>query len=252
MIRWWLDIAHVHRLDIAVRRSGGEMIWHHDRDLEDLPIAWMRAENAGRADVYMRPARGVAWPLVFLDDVERRLALRIATKYDCAVLETSPPGGCHIWLRCSRPLTETQRRRAQRWLAHRAGADLGSISGEHLGRLAGMKNWKRQGCWVNVLALSATQRAWDPQDVPGIAETEESRHKGRRTPRHRTGRDLSPSGRDWGWVCSQLERGADPQNLTQRLAARAELRRGADASRYARQTVQKAARHVASTNCSGA
>jgi hypothetical protein len=39
--------------------------------------------------------------------------------------------------------------------AHRIDVDLGSISGEHLGRLlAGFKNWKRRGRWVNVLTAS--------------------------------------------------------------------------------------------------
>ena len=251
MIRWWHEIAAVEHVDIAVRRSGGEMIWHHDQHLSRLPLPWMRAENAGGADVYWRPARGHAWPLVFLDDVERRLALRIAGKYDCAVVETSPPGGCHVWLRCSRPLTEAERRRAQRWLVARTGADPGSVSGAHLGRLAGLKNWKRQGCWVNVRALTVNCPPWDPQVVPRIDETEGRSRRGRDTPR-RSGRDLSPSGRDWGWVCSQLERGVDSGDVTRRLIARAEPRRGADAARYARQTIQKATRHVANVDFSGA
>jgi len=244
MLRWWHDIAAVDRVDLAVRRSSGEMLWHLNQSISDLPLRWLRAENVRRGDIYLRPARGPNWALVFLDDVERRLAIRMAAKYDCAVIETSPPGGCHVWLRCTQPLSERQRRQAQRWLAQRAGADLGSVSGEHLGRLAGMKNWKRRGVWVNVLALATTGRAWDPQVVPGLDEAAQPIP---RQPRRRrgAGRDLSPSGRDWAWVCSQLERGADNEDLTRRLTARATPRRGTDARRYARHTVKKAVRHVA-------
>ena len=245
MLRWWQDFAAVDQVDIAVRRSTGEMIWHPSRSIAQLPLSWLRAENASRGDIYLRPARGQRWPLVFLDDVERRLAVRIAAKYDSAVIETSPPGGCHVWLRCTQPLCETQRRRAQRWLAQRADADLGSVSGEHLGRLAGMKNWKRRGTWVNVLALTTAGRAWDPQVVTGLNEAGDPRPRRRSHTRRRHSRDLSPSGHDWAWVCSQLERGADDQDLTRRLVARATPRRGADAPRYARHTVHKAVRHVA-------
>ena len=41
-----------------------------------------------------------------------------------------------------------------------------SISGEHLGRLAGFKNWKRGGTWVNVLGASCHGRHWDPTVRP--------------------------------------------------------------------------------------
>lgn len=246
MLCWWHKTAAVDYVDIAVRRSGGEMIWHPSRSIAQLPLPWLRAENVRGGDIYLRPARGRSWPLVFLDDVDRRLAVRIAAKYDGAVIETSPPGGCHVWLRCTQPLSETQRRRAQQWLAQRAEADPGSTSGEHLGRLAGMKNWKRRGVWVNVLALTATGGAWDPQVVPGLDQAGDPMPRMQSyARRRRRGRDLSPSGHDWAWVCSQLERGADDQNLTRRLTARATPRRGADAQRYARYTVQKAIRHVA-------
>lgn len=81
--------------------------------------------------------------LVFLDDLEPSLAVAIARKYAALAVATSPHGGCHLWLGCLQSLSESQRAQAHRWLAQRTGADQASTSCEHLGRLAGFKNWKR-------------------------------------------------------------------------------------------------------------
>ena len=128
-----------------------EMLWRRDRALEDLPLAWARAENAHGAEIYIRPARGFDWPLVFLDDVAVPVARQGAVDPRRAGRPTSPAGGCHLWLPCDRGLDEAPgcRPSAARGPV-RCGQ--GSVSGEHLGRLAGFRNWKRAGCWVNMLA----------------------------------------------------------------------------------------------------
>ena len=237
MLRW-LHSAGIERADLAVHRADGAMIWHRSQVLEQLPLAWARAQNIRAAEVYLRPARGEPWPLTFLDDVALHLAVRITEKYRALAVRTSPVGGCHLWLACQRPLAESERATAQRWLAQRTGADPASISGEHLGRLAGFKNWKRQGVWVNVIAAS-WHRCWDP--TPALAACGPA-HLRRGPSLPRAGRDLSPSGREWAWVCGRLENGRDSEALYQRLVARARQRRGQDAERYAR---HRATRHVA-------
>ena len=142
MLDWWAATG-VDRVDLAVRRPTGAMLWQRDRALDALPIAWARAENVQHADVYVRPARGHAWPLVFVDDVGVDRAQALAREVDILLVETSPAGGCHVWLHCDRVLAEHDRMHAQRgWIAT-LDADPGSVSGEHLGRLAGFKNWKR-------------------------------------------------------------------------------------------------------------
>ena len=242
MLAWWAATG-VDRVDLAVRRASGAMLWQRDRAIAALPLAWARAENAQQADIYGRPARGRSWPLVFVDDVAVDRALAVAREVDVLLVETSPVGGCHVWLRCDRALTEDERTRVQRtWIA-RLDADPASVSGEHLGRLAGFKNWKRGGCWVNVRA-AAQGRPW--LTVDDLKATPPSSGAAPTRPQGRDGlRDTTPSGQDWAWVCTCLEHGHHPDTIYARLVDRARPRRGADAERYAQRTLAHARRHVA-------
>jgi hypothetical protein len=241
MLRWW-EQAGVERVDLAVRRPSGAMIWHRDDSVDSLPLGWARAENARGAEVYVRPSRGYRWPMVFLDDLPLPRAVAIARKYDALVVHTSPVGGCHLWLCCTVPLAEEARGQVQRWLAARCGADPASTSGEHLGRLAGFKNWKRAGTWVNVVEASHGNGPFAPR-------LEEGRRHPRRTERFRStgghlapgeGVDTSESGREWGFICGLLEDGCDASAAYSRLLEHARLRRGRDAERYAQRTVSRA------------
>lgn len=214
------------------------MLWVSDRGLDELPLAWARAENAARAEIYIRPARGYAWPLLLLDDLPVDLALRIARHYAALVVRTSPAGGCHVWLATTEELDERQRKACQRDLAARTGADPASTSGEHLGRLAGFRNHKRGGPWVNVLRGS-DQPAWPPP--ADLLATEVARRTQSR-PSASAGVDRSPSGLDWAWVCHQLDAGTSPDVVVRQLVARCRRRRGGDAERYAHRTVVAASR----------
>ena len=247
MLAGWKGMG-VDRADLALRLPDGEVAWQRNRLLENLPMAWPRAANTHGAEVYIRPARGFEWPLVFLDDVAVALALEAVDRHGGLAVQTSPAGGCHLWLPCSRPLDEVGRCRVQRWLSGSFGADPASISGEHLGRLAGFRNWKRCGCWVNLLRSLV-----DPEIslmVPADLLEEDGGGAGRRAnhgpsdPYTRSGRDTSPSGMDWHWVCSRLEAGQDPEQVRRDLVATARSRRGQDAERYARRTVESAMRKV--------
>lgn len=236
MLGWWGEMG-IDRVDLAVKRSA-TMHWYEDLAPSALPLAWARRENVRQAEIYVRPAREYAWPLVFLDDIPASLAGRVAAKYDAMIVETSPEGGCHVWLGCTCSLGEEARREAQRWLARRLPADLGSVSGEHLGRLAGFKNWKRGGVWVNVLDASDRGRRWDPAAASSTDHTETLRptanHRSHGTP------DTSPSGREWGWICGMLESGCPPEVAYARLHEAARTRRGRDADRYTQRTLRRA------------
>lgn len=243
MLRFWSQRG-IGAVDLAVRRADGAMIWHREGSLRQLPLRWLRAENAHQAEVYIRPARTGVWPLVLLDDVDPGLARRIAQKYAALVVNTSPAGGCHLWLCLTRALEEAQRYQAQRWLIPRVNADPGSVSGEHLGRLAGMRNWKRAGVWVNVVDPEPWPRpAWDP--TPALRAPPSIPRRITPPPRrqhHHHGNDDSASGHEWGWVCGALEAGVAPEIIYRQLLERASLRRGRDAERYARHTLQRALR----------
>jgi len=241
MLAWWAATG-VDRVDLAVRRASGAMLWQRDRPIARLPLAWARAENVQHADIYARPARGRSWPLILIDDVALGRADAVAREVEAFLVETSPDGGCHVWLRCDRALAEDERRRVQRTWLVRLGGDPGSVSGEHLGRLAGFKNWKRGGCWVNVRP-AAPGRPWlvvDDPHTPPRPPTAPTR-----PPRRDSRRDTTPSGHDWAWVCTRLERGLAPDAIYAQLVDRARHRRGADAERYAQRTLAHARRHVA-------
>jgi hypothetical protein len=177
---------------------------------------------------------------VFLDDLPVPVARQLALAYGAMVVQTSPAGGCHVWLPCDRGLDEEARLQAQRGLAARFGADKASVSGEHLGRLAGFKNWKRSGCWVNLLCgMDGAHRfpvqPMEPPAPPGSIRSEPPRPAARGG----TG-DGSASAMEWGWVCHLLELGQAPDKVYQMLVDRAASRRGSDVERYARRTVERA------------
>ena len=241
--------AGIERADLAVRKVNGAMLWYAECPLDHLPLAFARAHNAKQADIYVRPARGYPWPMVFLDDVAVPMARRIAKKYATLAVHTSTHGGCHLWLPLTCALDEQQRCHVQRWLIPRIGADPGSVSGEHLGRLAGMKNWKRGGQWVNILHQpSAHRSAWDPTPALRSASHAERPVITRSAPPRSCRVDQSASAREWGWVCGALKAGLSPTAVYQRLLNQASPRRGPDAERYARYTIARAIRHISNTN----
>jgi hypothetical protein len=243
MIAWWNTVG-LDRVDLAVRRADGSMLWHRDLVLTALPLAWARAENVRHADIYLRPARGHAWPVAFVDDVAVDRARRVARDTGALVIETSPAGGCHLWIACDHPLAEVDRAHAQRWWVRQLDADPGSVSGEHLGRLAGFKNWKRGGCWVNVLVAPRAGCPWNP--TVALAHTPSTVRRPPAPWPRTDGGDTSPSGCDWAWVCTRLEAGHAASRVYDELITRCRPRRGADAERYAQRTVEQAQRHVAS------
>jgi hypothetical protein len=248
MLEAWHQ-AGIERADLALRTATAAMLWYPDCPLDHLPLALARAHNVKQADIYVRPARGYSWPMVFLDDVAVPMARRIARKYATLAVLTSTLGGCHLWLPLTRALDEQQRCDVQRWLIPRIGADPGSVSGEHLGRLAGMKNWKRAGQWVNIIHRPDPYASpWDP-----TLALQSDAHAKRpaitpSAPARSSRGDRSESAREWGWVCGALEAGLSPTAVYQRLLHHASPRRGPDAERYARYTIARAIRHTSKRN----
>lgn len=247
-LAWFLEMD-IDRFDLAVQRRHGPRAlflapsytghWYLDHLRLRRLLPWLRAENVHGADIYFRPHAKTPWPVVFLDDLPTPFAARVAHKYRANVIETSL-GRTHVWLATTKPLDPTQRTQAQRFLVTklRGLADRGSISGDHWGRLPGMRNRKpgRNG-WVN-LHTQSRRRPW----TPSLLETTPLPSGDPRAKERSRHDDASRS--EWGWVMGCLENGIPSQVVLARLIERASPRRGHDTERYARRTLARACRRL--------
>lgn len=243
----WMGSVGVDRFDLAVHRADGAFLAGHSRNLSacDLEryLGWARAENAHGAEVYVRPARGYAWPLLLLDDTPPHRAVAIARKYGALVVRTSTAGGCYMWLRVERALDETERCSAQRYLQPLVGADPGSISGEHWGRLAGFRNNKR-GEWVGVVAISHAP-AWRPSlGLAQGAQVSSTAGKRQQGVSNSHGRDESVA--EFAWCAHALRAGRQPHAIEAELGRRAHARGKRNPADYARRTVRRALERLSS------
>ncbi|MCP4407104.1 MAG: hypothetical protein GY807_04960 [Gammaproteobacteria bacterium] len=252
LLQWFFHMG-VTQFDLAIQRRGAngvprQFLAPRFTGAESLEMArlesrlpWLRAENAAGNDIYFRPSRRIAWPMVFLDDLPPRIATKIAVKYRAAVIETSP-GSCHLWLGTALPLAEAERTRVQQDLVTRlqGAADPGSVSGDHWGRLPGFRNHKpHRNCWVNLHTTSKAPPYLPSPTTPALTNTVLT--SPRPFPRSEDGPDMSRL--EWGWVRGCLESGVPSHWVLLQLIRRARRRRGEnDAIRYARYTVQKACR----------
>ncbi|TLS77922.1 hypothetical protein FE236_02140 [Mariprofundus erugo] len=248
-VDWFIGVAGIMSFDLGSRQSDVSLYLRSNipgQKVYDF-MGWLAFNNThGNREAQIRPHRHDAVPLIFFDDVQRDVALRIAAKYSACVVETSNQGGCHVWVNTDRALTENERYLVQKHLHKRIDADAGSISGEHFGRMCGFKNWKR-GCWVNLLATTDIK----PLAItkPMLADVHAEVHR-KSEPRYQvvsdltvltsTGRDSSNSGQDWGWVNEQLAMGADRDSVETELADRAASRGKPRADAYAHRTVENA------------
>jgi len=266
-MNWFVYVAQVESFDVASRDANVSM---YDRQgvaanqVIDNYLKWLAFNNTKKnREACIRPHRHDSVPLIFFDDVEREVALLISDLYSACIVETSKEGGCHVWVHTDRHLSEHERYLVQKYLYKRIGADGGSISGEHWGRLCGYKNWKRNGCWVNLLAATCHK----PLKITGAMLVDVAPIKASaapiKAPAPTTGSntqlcgsiaypkssisgsgDSTESGLEWGWACENLAKGVDANRVEDELYAKASSRKKAGAQRYARRTVERAKQHV--------
>ena len=153
----WFSAAEVDRWNFAVLTERGMLGHERARDRDEVfkcsGWGWVKNGESDGRNIYMRPAKGSSWPIVFLDDIGPRTSLGIARKYAALVVETSL-NNCQVWVKCNRALDEASRCFVQRSLATKIGADAHSVSGDHFGRAPGYKNRKpgRNAFTVNILS----------------------------------------------------------------------------------------------------
>lgn len=155
----WFQTAGIDAWNFCVLDRG--MLGHErarDRAEVEKSLGWGWVKNQNGHDVYIRPARGRGWPIVFLDDLPPRKARGIARKYASMVIETSADN-CQVWTRVAHSLSEPERATVQRSLVSLVGADPGSASGDHFGRAVGYCNRKRGRADFVVRVLLATNGA---------------------------------------------------------------------------------------------
>lgn len=249
-VDWFINVAGIKAFDLASRLADTSMFSRHKVTASKINdyLGWMAFNNTHHnREAQIRPYRTDAVPLIFFDDVLRKDALKIAGKYSACVVETSAEGGCHVWIHTDRDLTEHERYLVQKHLHGRIGADAGSVSGEHYGRLCGFKNWKRGGCWLNLLA--ATKRKplvitpdmlVDVSPVSPMNASLPSQRGSAPAETSNSSRDTSASGQDWGWACERLSKGDAPDQVESELADKAAARHKPKPEAYAQRTVERA------------
>ena len=248
----WFQGAGVDSWNFSVLDKG--MLGHErprDRAEVEKSLGWGWVKNQSGQNVYIRPARGKSWPVIFLDDLPPSKARGIAHKYGALVVETSSDN-CQVWIRVSRPLSEPERATVQRSLVPLVGADPGSISGDHFGRAVGYCNRKtgRNDFLVRVLATTDGP-ALDP--APHLVEDSAPPAPAGRAARAAAGGGgQSESEKEYRYALARLgwarARGRDPAgefpfligNIADRAVARGKRKTRAEALRYAELTVQRA------------
>ncbi len=266
----WFEAAEIYLWNFAVLDSG---MVGHDRQRDACEIrrscGWAWVKNREGHDVYMRPARGDAWPVVFLDDLPPAKALAISQKYAALVVETSQQN-CQIWIATATPLDELQRGQAQGRLLTLVGADPGSKSGDHFGRAPGYKNRKpgRGGWLVRVIAATSGTRldaspylmtpATRPMAGPSLPQGGAGAFTGYSASRASKSAPAGESEREYRYCLSRfgwaLRTGRDPSgevpylvaNLSDRAAMRGKAGHGTRERcvQYAETTVAKALRQI--------
>jgi hypothetical protein len=252
----WFHAVGVDSWNFSVLDKG--MLGHErsrNRDEVERSLGWGWVKNQSGHDVYIRPARGHDWPVVFLDDLPPRKARGIAKKYGAMVVETSREN-CQVWVRTIRPLSETERATVQRSLVARVGADPMSASGDHFGRAVGFRNRKRGRDDFCVRVLLATNGAALDPDPHLVEASSPSRPIGAARAVFTglgSGEAKSESEREYRYCLARLgwakSRGRDPVgefaylvgNIADRAVERGKRKTRADALVYAEKTVLRAA-----------
>ena len=228
------------------------------------PQLWARALSGG-CGIHWRPAAAAS---ALLDDIDEATARGIIGKYRGVGIETSE-GSYQAVIATARALTRLEQHKVQAALVARLraagrGADAGATGAGQYARLPGFPHPGHAGRTVGFLgssgallldpdALLGTEcdtpmparsltRAGIRVPRPGVP----GRRNGGRGKAAVDGPAASAGGseQDFGWACAQIRAGADPEALTDRLAAAA-LARGkrsdeAAARDYALRTIEKA------------
>lgn len=267
MISILTQLAGVEAIDLGIGNIQTGAFWQKglaalgvcDQPLDDgLKIC--RGMNSNKNEnIYIRSARRFPASIAFQDDLTRTEAVEFAGNYNHLIVETSP-NNTQVWVQTDKTLNEDERFIVQSCIQKKIGGDVGSTSGEHYGRLAGFKNHKRGGCWVNILQYRLDG---NPMPVSDMLVSQPSQPSAPNpvssaSPLPKGGRvlesvdneieleagDSQESHKEFKYACMSLEHGMGEEKIINNIAKRA-LMRGkrrteSAARRYAEITVENA------------
>ena len=165
----WFYRLNVDTFDIHIRKpkgvkedyNTGNWVWIINNEniradyIRTKLLPLIKYENANGSDIYFRPSKNDKHCVIFLDDVPIDNDHKVAKKYTACVVETSSKN-TQIWLATSKRFHKNDRKSAQIFLKEKGYTDPGSISGDHLGRLCGLKSLKHK-TRVNLIKTSVVK-----------------------------------------------------------------------------------------------
>jgi len=156
----WFISHGVKRVDVGIlNRRTGKMQLKLNQEIHSIDklISFCTYKNDIDC-IYVRPVRSKSHKVIFVDDVEEKIMKKIIKEFDGISIRTSKEGGFQLWIATDVTLNEEQRKSVQTFIQPYFKSDPKSLSGEHFGRLAGFKNHKRNGQWVNVYCANKNGR----------------------------------------------------------------------------------------------
>jgi hypothetical protein len=129
-------------------------------------ISWLRRENLGGRNIYIRPKGEHNMSLV--DDLTREaVSVMKRTGFAPALIVETSPGNYQAWLKHPEQLSKELSTAAARALAKKFGGDRGAADWRHFGRLAGFTNRKQKyqdsttGLYPFVRLIESGTRVYD-------------------------------------------------------------------------------------------
>jgi len=189
---------------------------------------WVKHMNAHGCDAYIRPHGETEQGVIFLDDLDIDKAVQVSKKYAACVVCTSK-NNTQVWLATSRKLFLKERKAVQTIMKDLGYTDPGSVSGDHLGRLCGLKSQKRN-CWVNLLTTTTGRKYSPPVPLPLSAP------RGAACVSKLSQEAQSQSERDFGWAVGAFGAGRLLLEVERYLYLTAKQRGKRNPEMYARRT----------------
>jgi hypothetical protein len=254
--RWFADMG-VHHFDVQLREpipatESSPASWRWLKPSLGISTGefflkysnWVKFMNAKGGDIYIRPHGDSEHAIIFLDDLPIEKALQVSRKYAACVVCTSKDN-TQVWLATDKVLSKPERKNVQIWMKGVGYTDPGSVSGDHLGRLCGVRSQKRQ-CWVNLVTTTLGDK-YSPSVTPltetisppllGGARVSPSPSQTDDRPKGAQAQKVqSQSERDFGWAMVAMKNGLSYSDVIDALTASAKKRKKVNPVGYAQKT----------------